>query len=221
MDDARKHWDRLHDNPRFRPLYPNDHVVRFLIANHNFAGACGRPRCLDIGTGTGRHMKLASELGLTSYGVDISLSGLKHTSARLLNAGIPPFLAAASMREIPFADQSFNLMISYGVFYYGMRCDMDQAIREVYRLLVPGGKAFIVLRTTNDYRFGKGEKLELNTFRLNIPDTNELNTVQHFLTAEDIPVRFSGYTAVSFEKTETTSGGRLRLDSDWLIIATK
>lgn len=221
MVDARTHWDGLHENPRFRPSYPNDHVVRFLIANRNQANTFQSARCLDIGAGGGRHMKLASELGLAPYGIDISVSGLRHTQGRLGNANIRPLLACASMTAIPFADCSFDLVVSYGVFYYGTHSDMDRAIREIYRLLVPGGKAFIVVRTTDDYRFGKGERLEPNTFRLNISDTNEFDTVQHFLSAEDIPVRFSSYSNVSFEKTETTFAGRSRLDSDWLITVTK
>jgi hypothetical protein len=31
MTEAASHWDQLHNHRRFRPQYPNDHVVRFLL----------------------------------------------------------------------------------------------------------------------------------------------------------------------------------------------
>ena len=88
-------------------------------------------------------------------------------------------------------------------------------------MLIRGERLLVVLRTTSDYRFGKGEELEHNTFRLTIEDTNELGTVQHFVAEEDLPAYFAAFSRMSFEKTETTFAGRTRLDSDWVITAEK
>ena len=79
----------------------------------------------------------------------------------------------------------------------------------------------MVLRTANDYRFGKGIRLEHNTFQLSIAETNELHSTQHFLAADEVPVYFARFTQVSFEKTETTFGNRSGVDSDWLITVEK
>jgi SAM-dependent methyltransferase len=214
-------WDQLHESPRFRPRYPNDHVVRFLMANRAAIEGTGTRRFLDIGAGAGRHMQLASELGFEPYGIDTSITGLQHAEQRLRNLQLPSKLAHASMLALPFADCSFALVLSFGVFYYGTGNDMQQAIAEAHRVLVSGGKLFALLRTTQDYRFGKGERLARNTFRLKIADTNELDTVQHFLAIGDIAVYFGKFSQVTFEKTETTSANRTRVDSDWLISAQK
>ncbi len=221
MHDSSPHWNELHANPRFRPAYPSEHVVRFLLASRVLVTTTSPPRFLDIGLGAGRHLKLAAELGFLPHGIDISLVGLKHAHQRLVDAKAPHGLAVASMSHLPFADLSFYAVLSYGVFYYGRAEDMKQAIREAQRVLVAGGKLFVVLRSTGDYRFGKGRELERNTFQLEIADTNELGTIQHFLTADDIARYFLGFSHVSFERNETTFSNRLGVNSDWLITAEK
>ncbi|HSZ64350.1 MAG TPA: class I SAM-dependent methyltransferase [Terriglobales bacterium] len=178
-------------------------------------------RFLDIGVGAGRHTKLAAELGFHAFGIDISFVGLKHARERLLTTKFRAGLAHASMLGLPFRDSSFTAVLSYGVFYYGNHEEMQQAIAEVHRVLLRGGKAFVVLRTTDDYRFGRGERLGHNTYHLNIGDTNELHTTQHFVEADDVPTYFAKFSQVSFEKTETTFGDRSGVNSDWLITAEK
>ncbi|MGA7646044.1 MAG: class I SAM-dependent methyltransferase [Terriglobales bacterium] len=221
MFDSTAHWDELHQKPRFRPLYPNDNVVRFLMTNRELLEKYHPARFLDIGLGAGRHTKLVAELGFGASGVDISFVGLQHARERLLTTGFQATLSQASMLALPFRDYSFAAVLSFGVFYYGTAKEMKQAIAEVHRILVRGGKAFVVLRTTDDYRFGKGTRLGHNTFQLSISETNELDSTQHFLAADDVPAYFAGFSHVSFEKAETTFGNRSALNSDWLITAEK
>jgi len=220
MTDAWSHWDQLHSNPRFRPQYPNDHVVRFMLGSRSLLEK-GRTRFLDIGVGAGRHCKLASDLGFETYGIDTSFVGLQHANQRLGETDPGHLLSHASMLALPFADSSFKVLLSFGVFYYGTAAEMKQAIAEAHRVLVPGGRAMIVSRTVDDYRFGKGEELGHNTFRLNIADTNEFGTVGHFLNEGDVEPYFAASSRVTFEKTETSTANRTRLDSDWLITVEK
>lgn len=221
MFESTSHWNQLHEQSRFRPLYPNDNVVRFLMANRASSREMRRPRFLDIGTGAGRHTKLASELGLQAFGTDISFTGLRHAAQRLQQAGAQPLVSQASMLALPFADGSFRIVLSYGVFYYGTATEMKRAIAEVHRVLTSGGRALVVLRSTDDYRFGKGRQLERNTFQLDIQDTNEYQTTQHFLSAGDVPTYFAAFTHLSFDKTDATFANRTGVNSDWLITVEK
>ncbi len=178
-------------------------------------------RVLDVGMGAGRHTKLAAELGFHACGVDTSLTGLHHARERLREHELIHSLAQASMLALPFRSASFDAIVSFGVFYYATAAQMKMAIAEAYRVLVPGGSAFVVLRSVSDYRFGKGKRLEHGTFRLETDDTNEFGTIQHFLDAGDVPVYFSEFSRVTFEKTETTFANRQGVNSDWLITAQK
>jgi SAM-dependent methyltransferase len=180
-----------------------------------------RYRLLDIGTGGGRHMRLAAELGFSPFGVDISFAGLAHARERMQQTNLIAAVAIASMTSLPFADASFHAVVSYGSFYYGSAQVMRQAIAEANRVLAPGGKLFAVLRNTDDYRYGKGRELGSNTFELDISETNELGTTQHFLNAADVPEYFRAFSKISFEKADWTACNRTRLNSDFLITAEK
>jgi ubiquinone/menaquinone biosynthesis C-methylase UbiE len=210
----------LHSDARFRPLYPSESVVRFLVAAHP-KGISHPPKLLDIGSGAGRHLLTAAEMGYLPVGLDFSHTGLAHARERLLAKNVAPFLSVAGMTCLPFADETFDAVLSYGVFYYASAGEMKKSIGEVLRVLKLGAKAFVVLRTSRDYRYGKGTELEPGTFQLNIADTNELNTVQHFVTEEQIPEYFAGFSQISFEKNEFTFSDRTKLNSDWLITAQK
>ena len=72
------------------------------------------------------------------------------------------------------------------VFYYSDSKGMKKSIREMRRVLKKGGVGFINLRSTNDYRYGKGKKVESNTYILKIKNTNELNLKIHFLNKNQV-----------------------------------
>lgn len=180
-----------------------------------------KPRALDLGAGGGRHLKLIGELGFEPYGIDISITGLRHARETCMKTGVRPAVIKSSMLALPFCDRSFDLVLSFGVFYYGSAAEMRHAIAELFRVLREEGKAFVALRTTDDYRFGKGDRIDPRTFQLNIYDTNEHGTIQHFLGEADVLEYFGAFSKINFEKTETTFGGRQHANSDWRITLQK
>ena len=179
----------------------------------SFAGL----RVLDIGCGAGRHLRLLCELGADAAGVDISAEGLTHCESVLSAAGFRAELHRAPMNELPFPDGSFDAAISYSVFQYADASGMRGAITELHRVLRKGGNAFVVVRSTDDYRYETGSTVEARTVRLDVAETNELGLLQHFLRAEDVTEYFSAFATVRFEKTETTFNARAAKNSDWLI----
>lgn len=183
--------------------------------------ASGTLTGLDIGVGAGRHTRLLCESGFAATGADTSLVGLRYTCESLAAAGYQPALLLASMVALPFPDETFNAAISYGVFYYGDSATMRRAIGELHRVLKPKGCGFVVVRTIDDFRYGKGEALEPHTFRLTTSETNELGAVMHFLPEGAVQEYFKAFAFVEFEKTESTFGNRTCVNSDWLITVRK
>jgi SAM-dependent methyltransferase len=220
ISSAAPFWDELHEQRRFRPAYPNEHVVRFLM-RHYSNQRDELLRALDIGVGGGRHTKLLCELGFDAYGIDISLTELKFALGDIAKSSRKAQLSRASMIRLPFRDESCDVVISVGVFYYGYARDERDAIQECWRILKRGGRAFVIVRSTRDYRFGKGKELEPNTYRMESNETNEMGTIQHFLTEEAVCEYFSSFSRLDIEKAETTFMGRRALNSDWLITAQK
>jgi SAM-dependent methyltransferase len=216
IEQAEKHWDKLHGDLRFRPRFPNDNVVRFLFGNFPREGNAAR-RALDIGVGGGRHTRFMADMGFQVAGIDISSEGLRHTGEWLASVGRTADLRHSSMLELPFDAATFDAVVAFGVINYNDAAGMQKAIAEVHRVLKPGGPALFVTRTDRDYRFGKGDTVEPGTFRLTISETNELGSLQHFLSEAEIPLFFKHFADIRYERTETTFGERTGVDSDWIL----
>ena len=221
MPDSATHWNALHANPRFRPVYPNEDVVRFLMALRSQVPAHTHNRLLDIGSGSGRHMGLAAQLGFFRirhryfFHWPFSCS-TAHGMNRFDRSGSGGLYDQSSVRRSV-------LSCGRGLRFFLLRLGRGNAAsyRRNPSCVGTRRKSFVVLRSTDDYRHRKGREPEPNTFELDISETNELGTIQHFVAAEDIPEYFSLFANVSFEKSDWTTCNRTRLNSDWLITAEK
>lgn len=215
-------WDRLHAQPRFRPRYPSEAVVRF-IARYRFQSdnTAGVAAVLDMGCGAGRHLELIERTGYRCVGVDYSIEGLRHAAETLCDVGYAPRLTQAQMQALPFSSRTFESAVSYGVLYYNDAAGYRAAVQELWRVLKGGGRLLVVTRTTRDYRYGRGRQVGPDTFVAEDDGTNEIGMVMHFLTREAIDVVFGGFTTYTVDWQDYTSTGGTVLNSDWVIEAVK
>lgn len=207
-------WDELHTQERFLPLYPTEWVVRFL--GRHFRTLPGS-RILDLGCGAGRHSLLADDLGHRAFSFDLSTQGLRATGDRLRDRDVDPRLSAGRFTHLPFADESFDGVVAYGVLYYGDRADVAAGVAEIRRILAPGGWAQLVMRTTDDHRHGLGAETEPGTYVLDTDETNEGGMTMHFLSRADIDTHFAAWRDLRVERDDHTAGGGAIVNSDWII----
>lgn len=110
--------------------------VRFVLETLALpAGA----RVLDLCCGGGRHLSRLAESGLAAIGLDLSAPLLQRAGARGLR------VTRADMRRLPLAPAAFdavvNLFTSFG--YFTDEAENAAALREIARVLRPGGKFLI------------------------------------------------------------------------------
>lgn len=121
---------------------------------------------LDVGCGTGGMLLwLARFAGRGKVvGIDVVPSALSFCRQRHHT-----HLAQASATHLPFADSTFDLVTSFDVLVQlpGERAG-EQAIREMYRLLRPGGIAFVRVAAYEWMRSGHDEALGTQR-RYNLP----------------------------------------------------
>lgn len=107
--------------------------------------ADGRDRdVLEIGVGIGAdHLEWAKARPCSLTGVDLTPRAIELTGKRLALAGLSSTLQVADAENLPFADGSFDLVYSWGVLHHSP--DTPRAIREVHRVLRPGGIARVMI----------------------------------------------------------------------------
>jgi len=88
---------------------------------------------LDIGCGTGGNLQRLTRYGKAT-GLDLSPIALDFARRRQL-----PQLMQASGLTLPYANNTFELVTIFDVLYHRWITDDNCAIREIYRVLQPGG----------------------------------------------------------------------------------
>ena len=121
-------------------------------------------RVLDLGCGAGWATRLLAEAvqggqGMAA-GLDISEEMIAEARAGARDVDNVLFAIAAA-DEIPWMDEYFESALSIESFYY---CpDQAAVLREVYRVLVPGGRLFILINLykENPYSLGWVKQLKV------------------------------------------------------------
>ena len=103
----------------------------------------GESRILDVGCGIGQTL-LAPELNSAAVrcGVDIDSLAIEYGRSHYPSMD----LRVASAEELPFANDSFDLVISRVALPYS---DFPEALRQIRRVLRPGGRLWAVLHPWN------------------------------------------------------------------------
>lgn len=101
-------------------------------------------KVLEIGVGVGTDILQYAKNKSEVYGVDLSRNSVEITRLNLKRLGLEAkFLDVADAESLPFADNTFDLIFSFGVLHHTP--NTEKAIAEIRRVLRPEGKAIIML----------------------------------------------------------------------------
>jgi ubiquinone/menaquinone biosynthesis C-methylase UbiE len=103
-------------------------------------------RVLEIGVGAGSDFERWVQAGASATGTDLTEAAIALTRERLHLHGVPDGayrLSVSDAERLEFADGSFDLVYSLGVLHHTP--DTPAALREVWRVLAPGGEAKLMV----------------------------------------------------------------------------
>jgi SAM-dependent methyltransferase len=126
-------YDQLYDG-----IANRGYALRARMATVLRLAGSGPGDALDVGMGPGRLCSELDRVGWTISGVDTSNEMIELARCRLPRASA--HLLRASADELPFDDDSFDLVTAIGVLEYA---GVPRALHELSRVLRPGGRAIL------------------------------------------------------------------------------
>ncbi len=85
--------------------------------------------CLDVGCGTGKLVQCLRLLGIEAYGVDISEHAIN-----LADKDVKPFLRHGDVTNLPFPENTFDMVVTYDALERIERSKLKKALEECVRV---------------------------------------------------------------------------------------
>lgn len=137
-------YDNPEDNRNYGVGPRHEALIRFrkkIVVEH-FGSIRDLP-VLDLGCGMGQVTEALAVRGVSTVGLDLARNRLKNTASRV---SIGHFVCSYG-QELPFRNASFGGVCAFEIFEHLIPADSLLMVKEIQRILVPGGK--ILLSTPN------------------------------------------------------------------------
>lgn len=187
-------WEKSYERKENFLFYPHEEVIRFIskfvrkrIGLNEFqdvkpdAKGC---RILDFGCGIGRHVMYCDEMGIESYGVDLSETAISIAKQWARQNGIERVdskIVQGEASTLPWESGFFDFAISHGVLDSMSFANARQSCAELHRVLKRGGLFYCDLVSGDDSNHSReycGEEI--------VKTGHESGTIQNYYNAQKI-----------------------------------
>jgi SAM-dependent methyltransferase len=197
-------WDHYGAVPAFRPLYFSAHSGAAIVARADAELPLRGTRVLDFGAGHGDLLAHLFARGVAAAGLEFSERSAQSVRARFLDQPLFRGIEVADGLPSPFPDASFDVVFLVEVVEHLLTGQVGPTVREVERLLVPGGHVVVTAPNAE----------ELLYEQVHCPDCGAtFHRWQHqrSLTPESVAELFAGFEAVRVDALDWHGGRRARL----------
>lgn len=149
-------------------------------------------KILVPGAGYGRNTKIFTDANLDVTGIEISASAIE--LAKNFNPKIQFF--QGSVLDMPFDDKKYDGIYSCYVLHLFLKDDRISFLKKCFNQLRAKGYAFHVVFSDNENSFGKGERVEENTF-----ESKPWRPV-HYFTENDLKEHFKEFSVIETGEIE-------------------
>ena len=95
-----------------------------------------------------------AKAGAIYTGIDLTDAAVELARKRFQVSGLKGEFRVADAERLDFPDASFDLVYSHGVLHHTP--DIEAAVREIHRVLKPGGRAMVMLYHRGSYNYRVG-----------------------------------------------------------------
>ncbi len=147
-------WDERWATPEGRADWLTPHPA--VAAVVPVLKARGAQHVLDLGCGVGRHALLFAKHGFTVEAIDGAAAGLDFARREASARGLRLSMRQGNADALPFADKSFDYVLSWNVIFHGTMGDVGRRLSEIWRILKPGAVYQGTMLSKRDAQFGHG-----------------------------------------------------------------
>lgn len=114
-------------------------------------------KVLEVGCGLGTDGRQFVRGGANYIGCELSFHSLVLARRGFELSSLPGAFVCADAENLPFSDSAFDLVYCHGVLHHTP--DTERGLREIYRVLRPGGKAIIMLYARESFSYIVGAQI--------------------------------------------------------------
>jgi ubiquinone/menaquinone biosynthesis C-methylase UbiE len=140
MSENQQVWENHYQQSRSAQSFPDENVVRYLSRLYRDKAWKGSFRSLDCGTGSGRNYAFLKKFPGEHFACDFAYNIMEGKENH----------CQASIVNLPFQENSFELVLCWGVLHYLKPEMTEEAIESLYRVIKPGGRLFCTVRSDQD-----------------------------------------------------------------------
>jgi SAM-dependent methyltransferase len=166
--------------------------------------ARGAQHVLDLGCGVGRHALLFAEHGFVVEAIDGAAAGLDFAGREAAARGFRLSLRQADADVLPFADGSFDYVLSWNVIFHGTMGDVGRRLAEIWRVLKPSGLYQGTMLSQRDAQFGHGGAVAPDTF---IRGSDAKAHPHYYCDLAGLAALFAGFDLLSLTQEEQRRSG--------------
>ena len=140
--------ERNAEGDQDREYYLSETIIRYKLEPYIEAFAdfpsYTDQHVLEVGVGMGSdHSQIAKHRPKKLVGVDLTERAVEHTQKRFDALNLETELHVANAEDLPFEDEIFDLIYSYGVIHHSP--NTKRCVDEIFRVLKVGGTARIMI----------------------------------------------------------------------------
>lgn len=159
-------WKGIYNNSNGSMTYPNDILVR---VSHRLLNNVNHNKVLDYGFGSGADLLHFCNRGFNVSGVEISQSAIESLQTKLAALQLNSDLKLIENGDIPFPDGHFDAVIAWQVLYYNDWSGFRAAMKEINRVLRPGGIFLGTMGAAGDYSHTHSHSLGDSLYESTVP----------------------------------------------------
>jgi SAM-dependent methyltransferase len=186
-------WERIYLSGGQNNVAPYTEVFSFL--NRASQGKAPGGRLLEVGPGVGNNLVFARwAMGWEVYGIEGSADAVEKSKERFRRHGLDyAELALGTVPPIRHPDGFFDAVVDRATIQQNTLEAIRKIVKEVYRVLKPGGLFFSSMIAENHALFGRGQSLGNGDF-----DNPEADGIRHFFSRADVQDVFRDFELLAW-----------------------